>query len=70
MKSISETTKIGALVGTNFVGAGVQAAQAAQETAVAGVEPYLRVVLLLVQILIGVATAVYVVRRLKTKPKE
>jgi len=70
MKNLSEATKVGALVGTNFVGAGVQAVQAAQETAVAGIESYLRVALLLVQIIIGVATAIYVVRRLKTKPSE
>lgn len=71
MKNISEKVKVGSLVGINFLGAGGQVVQAAQEaTVVSEIESYLRVTLLVVQIAIGIATAIYVYRRLKTKPKE
>lgn len=71
MKNISEKVKVGSLVGINFLGAGGQVVQAAQEaTVVSEIESYLRITLLVVQIAIGIATAIYVYRRLKTKPKE
>lgn len=71
MKNISEKIKVGSLVGINFLGAGGQVVQAAQETSVVSeVESYLRIILLAVQIAIGMATAIYVYRRLKNKPKE
>lgn len=58
----SDEGKVTALVGAN-VGAGTAHA------AVSVVEPVLRIVLLLVQIVIGVFTAVYVWRKMKSKKK-
>lgn len=53
------TAKIFAMVGANLTGATAQF--------VASIEPILRIVLLLIQIVIGVATAIYIIRKVAHK---
>jgi len=61
---ITEKTKVFSLVAANGVGTAAQHVIPTTST----VESYLRIVLLVVQIVIGVATVIYVYRRLKKKP--
>lgn len=67
-----EEFKIGAVVTGNVTGAVAQGVAHATKTPTDSIEAWLRVVLLVVQIVIGVATAIYVVRRIKSpkKPKD
>lgn len=58
-----EETKVAAVVTGNVSGAAVQAAVPATSE----IESYLRIALLLVQIGIGVLTAIYVVKRIRSK---
>lgn len=59
-KNMSINKKLGALVGGNFVGAAVQVAVPTASK----VEIYLRITLLVVQIVIGIGSAIWVYRRL------
>jgi hypothetical protein len=65
----AEEAKITALVGGNVTGAVAQGVAHATKTPAESVESWLRIVLLLVQIVIGVATAIYVIKRVKSPKK-
>lgn len=62
----AEEVKVGAMVTGNVGGAVAQ--QAVSTTS--EVESYLRIILLLIQIVIGVITAIYVYRKLKSKKQD
>jgi len=64
-----EEFKIGAVVTGNVSGAVAQGVAEATKTPAESVESWLRIALLVVQIVIGIATAIYVIRRVKSPKK-
>lgn len=65
----AEEAKVTALVGGNVTGAVAQGVAAATKSPVESLESWLRIALLVVQIVIGIATAIYVIRRVKSPKK-
>lgn len=65
----AEETKITALVGGNVTGAVAQGVAEVTKAPTDSIESWLRIALLVVQIVIGIATAVYVIRRVKSPKK-
>ena len=65
----AEEAKITALVGGNVTGAVAQGIAHASKSPTDSIEAWLRIALLVIQIVIGVATAIYVIKRIRSSKK-